>query len=405
MLTTVQIKNAQPRPKPYKLFDGLGLYLLVTPSGGKLWRFKYQWDGKEKLLAFGQYDELGLVEARNARDDARQTLRQGRDPGAERAAARIRVQMSEAQTFEALAREWHELHTPNWSPRHAADVIESLETHVFPIVCAMHPDAISPPLCLGLLRQIEARPAIETARRVRQRMSAIFCYGLSTGVAHGDPAAVVLGSLAPLKKGKQPAIIKLKELVAMLRKAEAEPAHPATKGALRFLALTAGRPGEVRRTAWPEFQDLDGPSPLWELPAERMKRDREHVVPLSAPAVAIINAMREYTGRCPFVFPNARHPHKPMSENAMGYLLNRAGYHGHHVPHGFRAAFSSIMNERHPDDADAIEAALAHAVPGVRGRYNRAPYLARRRELAEEWASLIMQGAMPVEELLSGRRR
>ena len=212
--------------------------------------------------------------------------------------------------------------------------------------------------------------------------------------------------MAPVKKGRQPAITDLAELRALLAAAEAIPAHPATKLALRLLALTAVRPGSVAGAVWHEFEGLDGPEPVWRIPAERMKMKREHVVPLAPQAVAVIEAMGLLTGRFPFVFPNTRHAHKPMSENAMGYLLNRAGFHGRHVPHGWRSSFSTIMNERNRMDRQVIDLMLAHSpADATEAAYNRAAHMGRRRELAEEWAGLLLEGARDPAELLRGPRK
>jgi integrase len=292
-----------------------------------------------------------------------------------------------------IARDWHTRNRPTWTERHAADVLTSLERDVFPSVGALPITAFTPPIVLNLLRAIEARPAIETARRVRQRMSAVFVYAIACGLGAMDPAAVVQNAMAPLIKGRQPAVVELAEAREVLQRAEAEPAHPVTKLALRLLALTAVRPGEIRGAAWVEFENLTGDEPLWRIPAVRMKMKREHLVPLSRQAVAAIEAVRQLTCRSPLVFPNARHAHKPMSENAMGYLLNRAGYHSRHVPHGWRATFSTIMNERHRDDRYIIDLILAHASKDkTESAYNRAAHLTRRHELLQEWADAPCRG-------------
>ena len=259
---------------------------------------------------------------------------------------------------------------------------------------------------LAVLRAIEARPAIETARRVRQRMSAVFVYGIASGVCPMDPAAIVQGAMAPLIKGRQPAIVDLGEARDVLRRAEAVPAHPVTKLALRMIALTAVRPGEIRGAAWHEFEQLDGSEPLWRIPATRMKMKQEHLVPLSQQAVAVIMAARSLTGRGPLVFPNARHAHRPMSENAIGYLLNRAGYHSRHVPHGWRATFSTIMNESYRDDRHVIDLMLAHAPKDkTEAAYNRASHMPRRRELVQEWADMLLKDAPDAALLVHGPRR
>jgi integrase len=237
-------------------------------------------------------------------------------------------------------------------------------------------------------------------------MSAIFVYGIASGICQIDPAAIVQGAMAPLIKGRQPAIVDLDEAREVLRCAEAEPAHPVTKLALRLLALTAVRPGEIRGATWREFEQLDGDQPLWRIPAARMKMKQEHLVPLSRQAVAVITAVRSLTGRGPLVFPNARHAHRPMSENAIGYLLNRAGYHSRHVPHGWRATFSTIMNERYQHDRQVIDLMLAHAPKDkTESAYNRAAHMPRRRELAQSWADLLLHHAPEAAALVHGPRR
>jgi integrase len=261
-------------------------------------------------------------------------------------------------------------------------------------------------LVLNLLRAIEARPAIETARRVRQRMSAVFVYAIASGLAITDPAAIVRSAMSPLIKGRQPAVLELDEARTVLNRAEAIPAHPLTKLAFRLLALSAVRPGEIRGAEWREFEQLDTDEPFWRIPAERMKMKREHIVPLSRQAAAVIRVTRQLTGRGPLVFPNVRYAHRPMSENAMGYLLNRAGYHSRHVPHGWRATFSTIMNEGYRHDRHIIDLILAHAPKDkTESAYNRAAYLGRRTELLQEWADLLLTDAVEPIKLLEGPRR
>lgn len=283
-------------------------------------------------------------------------------------------------------------------------MLKSLIQDVFPKIGALLIREITPPVVLQVLRPIEARPALETARRVRQRISAVFA--IASGEAETDPAAIVRGAMAPMTKGRQPAIVDLDEARAMLRKAEAVPAHPITRLALRFLALTSVRPGELRGAAWAEFEALDGPARAWRIPADRMKMWRDHVVCLSRQAVEVLAVARTISGRSPLVFPNSRWAHRPMSGNAVGYLLNRAGYHSKHVPHGWRATFSSTMNERYRADQHVLDLMLAHAPKDrVESAYNRALHLERRRELAQAWADLLMADAAPAETLRTGAQR
>jgi integrase len=264
---------------------------------------------------------------------------------------------------------------------------------------------ITPPIILDLLRGVEGRGAVETAHRLRQRISAAFVFAMAEGRAESDPAAVVRGALSPVTKGEQPAVTTIEEAREVLQAAEAVSAHPVTRLALRLLALTAVRPGEVRGARWSEFA-LDDLDPVWSIPAERMKMKRDHVVPLSRQAVETMDALRVLTGRNELCFPSVRHNHKPMSENAIGYLINRAGYNGRHVPHGWRAAFSSIMNERRPTDRQVIDQMLAHVPKDkVEGAYNRAQHLTRREHIAQEWADLLLEGMPAARDLVGLRKR
>jgi integrase len=406
VLSDTKIRAAKPREKSYKLSDANRLFLLVTPSGGKLWRWNYYYDGKQKSMAFGAYPLVSLADARCKRDEAYTLLCEGRDPGIAR---KLKIEENiEAgrQTFERVAREWHENARPQWAKVHAADIIRSLERDVFPTIGALPIAQLTPPLVLGVLREIEARGSIETAKRIRQRISATFVYGIAKGIVQYDPAEKLGAVLKPLRKGRQPAITDLVPLRKMILDAEEDYARPITRLALRFLALTVVRPSELRGACWGEFEDLDGQLPLWRIPTARMKGDLDrkeelkgdHLVPITPQALAVLRALWPLTGNGDLLFPSNRHTHRPMSENAIGYLLNRAGYHGRHVPHGFRAAFSTIMNEwaerdGKEHDRKIIDLMLAHVpTEKVEGAYNRAAYMPRRRELATIWANMLSEG-------------
>lgn len=406
MLSDAKIRAAKRRPKPYKLTDGNRLYLLVTPSGGKLWRWNYYYDGKQKSMAFGPYSLVSLADARFRRDEAHTLLCEGRDPAIQK---KLRIEENlEAgrQTFERVAREWHENAKSQWARIHAADIIRSLERDVFPTIGALPIAQLTPPLVLGVLREIEARGSIETAKRIRQRISAAFVYGIAKGLVLNDPAEKLGAVLKPLRKGRQPAITDLVPLRRMIIAAEEDHARPITRLALRLLALTAVRPSELRGARWDEFEDLNDKLPQWRIPASCMKGDLDrkdemkgdHLVPITRQGLAVLRALWPLTGSGELVFPSNRHSHRPISENAIGYLLNRAGYHGHHVPHGFRAAFSTIMNEwaereGKEHDRKVIDLMLAHVPTGrVEGTYNRAAYMPRRRELATIWSAMLSEG-------------
>ena len=355
--------------------DGNGLHLFVTPSGGKLWRWRYERAGKEQLLSLGPYPDVSLAEAREARDAAKQIIRGGGDPAQAKRAGKTQAAEQNAETFEMLAREWHALQKSAWTEHHAWDVINSLEKEVFPTIGITPVRKVTAPDVLRIVRAIEGRGAVETARRVRQRVSAVFGFAMATARADLDPAAPIKTVLAPLRKGRQPAVTTLEAAREILCKVDSTPAAPATKLGMRLLALTVVRPGTLIATPWVEFAAIDADDPTWRVPATRMKMRaalksddrRDHLVPLPRQALEIIEALRAITGYSDFVLPNGRSAKKPASENALGYLLNRAGYHHRHVPHGWRATFSTVMNERYPADRAIIDLMLAH-VPKRAGR-------------------------------------
>jgi len=414
MLTEMQVKNAKAKERDYKLADSEGLYLYVTAKGHRSWRMKYRFAGKERRLVLGAYPDLGLREARDRKADARKLLREGRDPRIEAVKARVERAVASANTFEALARGWYALQEPRWTRVHASDVIGSLEKEVFPWLGKLPVTEIDEPLVLSVLRKIEKRGAIETAHRVRQRMSAVFVHAIAEGAGSRDPAAVVTKALKPVPRAKKrPALVSLEALHDLVRKTEAEPASPLTKLASRFLALTAQRPGMIRALPWHEIEAVDwqddGPAPdaLWRVPPARMKlmlylkhdAGFEHLVPLSGEAVAVLRAAHVLTGRGPLVFPSNRNARVAMSENTLSYFYNRCGYQGRHVPHGWRASFSTIMNEwaernGTPGDRHVIDLILAHVPEGIsgsEGAYNRAAYMERRRELLSIWATMLLE--------------
>lgn len=405
MLTDVEIRKAKPREKAYKMADSGGLFLFVTPAGSKLWRMKYKLSGKEKLLTFGAYPDVSLVEARRKRDQARDELRDGHDPTIRKKVKAAAVATDEQNTFEALAREWAHENRVRWVKDHHDRVMRSLEIDVFPVLGGVPIKEITSPHVLAIVRTIEARGKAVTARLVRQRMSAVFIYAIATGRAENDPAGALKAVLPPVKSRKQPAVTSIEEAREVMAACERVPGNPITKLCLRFLALTATRPVETRGARWEEFEELDG-HPVWRIPAERMKMRREHVVPLSRQALEVLQAVREFIGERRFVFPGERHITEPIGESTLLDTLNRAGFYSRHVPHGWRSTFSTVMNDRHPLEAHIIDAMLAHAPRNqVEARYNRAEYMERRRFLAQDWADLVMEGAAPALSLAGVKRK
>lgn len=410
MLTELQCRSAKPKDKPYKLGDSGGLYLYVTPTGYRSFRWKYRFEGKEKRLVFGAHPDLTLKEARLLRDEAAKLLRAGQDPARPRA---------EGPTFEQYARRWHGDQLPLWKPQHAKQVLDSFVTDVFPAIGAKVISEVRPGQVRDLLLKVQERGSIDIAHRIRGRISAVFSRAMAEELVESDPAAAVAAVLKPVKGRRMPAIVDLDRARAFLLAVEGQPAHPITKLASRLLALTAVRPGVVRMTPRTgEFLEIEGTEPLWHIPAERMKLELDQseqetfdfLVPLSRQAVETIRVAQELAGRSPWLFPGLRHAHRPMSENTLSAFYKRLPEgRRKHVPHGWRSTFSTVMNElaaQHDrlGDQDVIELMLAHKPKGVRGVYNRAAYLRRRREIAQEWADMLLKDMPPAAQLLDGFR-
>ncbi|WP_225010419.1 tyrosine-type recombinase/integrase [Novosphingobium percolationis] len=424
-LSDTKVRSAKATGAAYKLSDGQQLYLHVSASGGRSWRMNYQFGrnaaGKmvQKTLTIGRYPAISLRQARDARDVAKALLARGIEPRPQDLFERAAPPPDVRPRFEAVARDWHKLQKARWSKVHAEDVLASLEADVFPAIGSMAIADITAPEVFSVLQAVVDRGAVETAHRLRQRISAIFVYGIALAMVTADPAQNLALAIPQKAKAKpQPAIVDLDKLRQLIVDCEAERCRAPTKFALRLLALTAVRPSEVRGARWEEFEDLDGDAPLWRIPAWRMKGDLDrkadragdHLVPLAPQAVAVIKATKAINGDLPLVFPSDRHVTRPMSENTLRALLIRAGYYQRHVPHGFRAAFSTVMNERcerawhatghtglSPDRA-IIDLMLAHVPTNkVEGAYNRAAYMERRRELAREWADLLTADMWPPE--------
>ena len=373
-LTDTQVRSAKPREKDYKLGDEKGLYLYVTTRGARVWRMKYRFGGKEQRLIFGPYPEVSLAQARGHCEDARRLLREQRNPAIEHRKLKASNIASADQTFERVATAWHETQASRWAPVHAADVLQSLKRDVFPAIGKLPIRDIDAPIVLAMLRKIEKRGSLETAKRVRQRVSGVFVHAISEGIADNDPAAIVTKALKPNgKRGRQPALKSVEEARELIAAVDAAGARPWTRLASRLLAMTVVRPGVVRLAEWPEFEDMDwnsdddAPDAIWRVPASKMKllterkEDEafEHIVPLAPAAVDVLRAVRRLTGRYRYVFPNDRFSHRPMSENALGFLYKRLGFQGRHVPHGWRATFSTIMN------AEAVRSGRAWIEPVV----------------------------------------
>lgn len=386
-LSDTAIRNAKPVDKPRKLADGGGLYIEVAPSGGKWWRFKYRFEGKEKRLSLGVYPDVGLKDAREKHAEARKLLAAGVDPSANKKAAKAAQGERAANSFEIVAREWFDKHAPNWKENHSSKIIRRLEVDIFPWLGACPVGEITAPDLLAAIRRIESRGALETAHRALANCGQVFRYAVATGRAQRDTAADLRGSLPPVKEKHHASITDPKAIGELLRDIEGYQGAFVTKCALRLAPLVFLRPGELRKAEWVEI-DLDKAE--WRIPAARMKMNAVHIIPLASQAVAILRELQPLTGSGKYVFPGARSAARPMSENAVLAALRRMDYATDEMTgHGFRSIASTLLNEQ-GYNRDAIERQLAHAErDGVRAAYNYAEYLPERKQMMQAWASYL----------------
>jgi integrase len=387
-LTNAAIINAKPSNKAIRLFDGGGLYLEVAPSGGKWWRLKYRYNGKEKRLSLGVYPDVSLKDARQRRDNARKLLAEDIDPSENRKAQKAAKVERAANSFEVIAREWYAKHAPNWAAGHGDKIIRRLERDIFPWLGGKAIADITAPELLAALRRIEARGALETAHRALQNCGQVFRYAIATGRAQRDPSPDLKGALPPTKETHLAAITEPVKVGALLRAFDNYSGHFVTKCALRLAPLVFVRPGELRKAEWVEI-DLDKAE--WNIPAERMKMREGHLVPLSAQAVEILRELQPLTGSGQYVFPGARTNGRPMSDNAILAAMRRMGFAKDEMSgHGFRAMARTILDEVLGVRPDFIEHQLAHAVRDPNGRaYNRTAHLAERWKMMQLWADYL----------------
>jgi integrase len=387
MLTATAVQKAKPGPRPRKLADSKGLYLLVHPNGSKYWRLKYRFAGKEKVLALGVFPDVSLADAREARDEARKLRAKGADPGALKRLQRQAVAMAAENTFEAIAREWFEKYLHRWTNGHSNTIIRRLERDVFPWMGARPIADVSARELLAVLRRVESRGVLESAHRVHQICGQVFRYAVATGRAERDPSGDLRGALPPANPKHHPALTDTAAIADLLRVIESYNGAFPTKCALRLAPLLFVRPGELRHAEWAEI-DLDAAE--WRIPAEKMKLRRLHIVPLPRQAVAILRELAPLTGHGRYVFPGVRSAKRPMSSNTVNAALRRLGYDKETMTgHGFRAMASTILNEQ-GWNRDVIERQLAHAERSkVRAAYNHAEYLGERRQMMQAWADYL----------------
>lgn len=386
MLSDTTIRNTKPGPKPRRLYDANGLYIEVRPNGGKWWRFKYRFHKKEKLLSLGTYPGVSLKKARSRRDDARMLLEDGIDPSQHRKQQKAASIEADANSFEAVAREWYCKHSPGWAANHANRILRRLERDIFPYIGPRPIADIKAPELLAVIRRIENRGAVETAHRALGNCGQVFRYGVATGRAERDPSGDLRGALAPPNGTHFAAATDPDKLAAILRALDGYEGTPVVRAALRLAPLVFVRPGELRAAKW---ADIDLEAAEWRFTVS--KTGQAHIVPLSSQALAILAELQPLTGRSEYVFPSARSARRPMSDNAVLGAMRRLGIGKDEMSgHGFRAAARTILDEVLGYRPELIEHQLAHSVRDPLGRaYNRTAHLPERRKMMQGWSDYL----------------
>lgn len=384
-LNARQVDAAKPKEKAYKLADGAGLYLEVVPSGSRYWRMKYRFNGKEKRMAFGVYPAVSLAQARALRDEAKKKLAEGIDPSFAKKEEKLVRDVRLHNTFQAVALEWHGTKVSRWSEGYASDIIEAFNKDIFPYIGQQPVNEIKPLVLLNVLRRMESRGATEKAKKVRQRCSEVFRYAIVTGRAEYNPAADQTSAMSGHESKHYP-FLTVEELPDFFKALSGYTGSPLIVLAARLLILTGVRTGELRGAFWSEF-DLE--KAVWEIPAERMKMKRPHLVLLSTQALEIVQQLKVMSGQYPLVFPGRNDPRKRMSEASINQVFKRIGYTGKVTGHGFRHTMSTILHEEGFNTA-WIETQLAHVDKNaIRGTYNHALYLEGRKEMMQWYGDYV----------------
>jgi len=382
-LSELKIRNAKPRERAYKIFDERGLFLLVTPTGGRLWRLRYRIGNLEKLISLGAYPDVPLKRAREKRDDARRLVADEIDPSADRKAKRAAMLV----TFEGVAQEWLDLQAKSLAPETISILGSRLNSGLYPYLGSRPVGAITAQELLAALRRIEARGRHETAHRVRALAGRVLRYAVATGRAQHDVAADLKDALAPVKSKNFASVTDPVRVGELMRAIYGYTGHPVTALALKLAPLVFVRPGELRAAEWSEF---DLPNAEWRIPGTRMKMGEPHVVPLARQALAILRELQPLARGGRYLFASLRTRDRPMSNNTINAALRRLGYSGEEqTAHGFRSMASTLLNEQ-GFPPDVIELQLAHAERNkVRAAYNKAQRLAERRKMMQAWADYL----------------
>jgi integrase len=390
-LTNTACTNAKPESKKYRLYDSGGLYLEVMPSGSKYWRLKYYYLKKERLLALGVYPIVTLAEARDGRDKAKKLLVAGIDPSEAKKQDKRQAVINSENTFEVVAREWHQNQLEKWTEKHAANVLHLLEVNIFTYIGSRPIADIDAPELLEILRKIEKRGALYVSGRIKQICGQVFRYGIATGRGKRDHAADLKGALK-VAKVKHFAALDIKEMPEFFSALERNDARlfGRTRRAIKLLMLTFVRTSELINATWDEF-DLD--NARWEIPAERMKMGNPHIVPLSKQAISLLKEQKAETNHfknCDWVFPSQLRPLDPMSNNTILFAIGRLGFKGRMTGHGFRALAMSTIKEKLGYRHEVVDRQLAHA-PGnkVDRAYDRAKFLDERKKMMQDWAHYL----------------
>lgn len=384
-LSALAVSRAKPREKPYKLTDERGMYLLVSPNGGRWWRFNYRFDGKNRTLAFGIFPDVSLADARERRDDARRVLAKGMDPAAKRKQEEAQAELDAASAFRSVAEEWLAKREREGLGDVTVSKAKWLLGFVYPTLGEKKISEITSLELLGVLRSVEGRGRHESARRLRSVCGRVFRYAIATGRAEHDLTANLRDALTTPKVKHLAAITNSQQVGPLLRAIEGFDGHNVTRAALRLAPHVFVRPGELRHAEWTE---VDFEQAVWSIPAAKMKMRRPHRVPLSRQSMAILKEMQAITGKWQFIFPGFQSLKRPMSENALNGALRRLGYSGDEMTsHGFRAMASTLLNEMGKWHPDAIERQLAHAdADAVRRAYARGEYWEERVRMMQEWS-------------------
>ncbi|CFQ17178.1 phage integrase [Yersinia enterocolitica] len=371
--------------KPKEMTDGGGLYLEVSASGAKYWRMKYRYGGKEKRIAFGVYPHVSLADARQKRETAKKLLASGTDPAEVKKADKLAQRLSSENSFEAISREWHKAKADRWSLGYREEIMSTFEADIFPYIGKRPIAEITPLELLDVLQRIEKRGALEKTHKVRQRCGEVFRYAIITGRAEYNPAPDLASALSTPKKQHYP-FLSAEEMPYFIRDLEGYTGSIITKNAAKILMLTGVRTKEMRFATW---QEIDLESGLWEIPAERMKMRRPHIVPLSTHVIALFKQLLPITGHYPYIFIGRNERKKPISKETVNQVIELLGYKGRATGHGFRHTMSTILHEQGYDSA-WIELQLAHVDKNsIRGTYNHAQYLEKRRDMLQWYADQI----------------